>query len=217
MRASAPQHDARRPAVARIYPHASCVRRRFARAGRLTLDDVRCELNRAQDKMKPFFKEKKPVPEELTAEKVRCDARIAEISVEESALIEQRDAALGMIGNLVHDSVFVSDDEDLNPVVRTNGEFTSEDWMLSHIDLIQVSQPCGAPTRSRMGGRALRSSVLTVTTVTAPLRTRVSAVRFHSHVRVCRWREWLTRARALTSQAAADTSSRARACCSTRR
>jgi seryl-tRNA synthetase len=108
------------------------------RADRMTVDDCRSELNRCQDKMKVFYKEKKPVPPELTAEKNACDAKIAEMSVVEQSLIDERDKALGMIGNLVHESVHVSDNEDHNPVVRTNGEFTTEPWMLSHIDLIHV-------------------------------------------------------------------------------
>ena len=36
------------------------------------------------------------------------------------------------------DSVPIHDDEDQNPVIDTFGEFQSEDWMLSHYDLVQV-------------------------------------------------------------------------------
>ncbi|KAJ1626930.1 serine-tRNA synthetase, partial [Pavlovales sp. CCMP2436] len=93
---------------------------------RAQLDDARFELNRTQDKMKPFFKEKKPVPAELTAEKLACDEDIALIAGTEQELIEQRDKALGSIGNIVDDSVLVSKDEDENPIVRTHGEFSNE-------------------------------------------------------------------------------------------
>lgn len=138
----------------------------LARAGRNALDGLRFELNRAQDKMKPFYKEKKPVPPELTAEKVACDEKIASMATEEAALIEKRDKTLGMIGNLVHDSVFVSNNEDDNPVVRTHGEFASEDWMLPHIDLVQAS------THGRHAQRAQKRRAREHADALATCRTR---------------------------------------------
>ena len=42
-------------------------------------------------------------------------------------------------GNLVPDSVPVDDDEDHNPVVDTYGTFESEDYFLSHYDLVTMA------------------------------------------------------------------------------
>ena len=57
-------------------------------------------------------------------------------------------------GNLVPDSVPVDDDEDHNPVVDTFGTFESEDYFLSHYDLIQVSVRGREGGEERRGGRA---------------------------------------------------------------
>ena len=49
-----------------------------------------------------------------------------------------RDARPSLAGNLVPADVPVSDDEKNNAQVRKFGEFTREDWMLSHYDLAQA-------------------------------------------------------------------------------
>lgn len=65
-------------------------------------------------------------------------ASIAELEEREKAVAAERDAALLPIGNLVHDSVPVSDNEDNNAVVRQFGEPTREGARYNHVDLVQL-------------------------------------------------------------------------------
>jgi seryl-tRNA synthetase len=48
------------------------------------------------------------------------------------------DAKLDTIGNLIHDSVPVSNDEANNAVIRTVGERRMEDNLKSHVDLVEL-------------------------------------------------------------------------------
>ena len=60
---------------------------------------------------------------------------VAALELKLKELAALRDDTVGQIGNLVPDDVPVSDDEDNNAVVDTNGTFEREGWMLSHCDL----------------------------------------------------------------------------------
>jgi seryl-tRNA synthetase len=83
-------------------------------------------------------------------------ARIAELEAAEKEAGAARDAALLPIGNIVHDSVPVSDDEANNAVVREWGEQRREPGLLSHYDLVQmldiVNLESGTAVRAAGGG-----------------------------------------------------------------
>lgn len=105
------------------------------------------------------MKKKETPPEELITKKKGFEQEIADLEKKEAELIANRDATIGMIGelcvsrryfllcivvllfsgNLVPDSVPVDDDEDNNLVVDTYGACDTEDWMLSHYDLVQMA------------------------------------------------------------------------------
>eukprot|EP00878_Enallax_costatus_P021197 GHUV01022433.1.p1 GENE.GHUV01022433.1~~GHUV01022433.1.p1 ORF type:complete len:378 (+),score=120.60 GHUV01022433.1:551-1684(+) len=63
---------------------------------------------------------------------------IAELEATENQIIADRDAALVPIGNIVHDSVPVSDNEDNNAIVREFGEPRQEEKLYNHVDLVQL-------------------------------------------------------------------------------
>ena len=103
------------------------------------LDNAKKVLNQVQKKIGEFMKKKETPPPELMTEKQDAEAEITKLEAKEKELIEARDTTLVTIGNLVPDDVPVSDNEDNNRVEDTNGVFESEEWMLSHYDLIQLA------------------------------------------------------------------------------
>jgi seryl-tRNA synthetase len=60
----------------------------------------------------------------------------AEIKKKLNIAVQERDTLLRKIGNIVHDTVPVSDNEDDNSIVRTYGEIKNQENMLSHYDLM---------------------------------------------------------------------------------
>ena len=102
--------------------------------------------------MGEFFKKKETPPEELVAQKAAEEAKIKELEAKEKELESQRDATIGKIGNLVPDSVPVSDDEDNNKVEDTWGECNREDWMLSHYDLTQMCAIANTEQGAKVAG-----------------------------------------------------------------
>lgn len=90
------------------------------RRKRFELDGASKEINAAQKEVTLANKAKRDCAEQLTQLQGLRSAR-ERLEDEEKQLIEQRDLALKQIGNLVHDSVPVADDEAQNAVVRTWG------------------------------------------------------------------------------------------------
>ncbi len=86
-----------------------------------------------------FMKKKEAPPQEMLDAKKDAEHAIAQLVEKEKELGAKRDAALGKIGNLVPDSVPVSDDESNNLVVDKWGDFARDEWMLSHYDLVQMA------------------------------------------------------------------------------
>ncbi|KAL3906852.1 MAG: hypothetical protein SGPRY_010392, partial [Prymnesium sp.] len=129
------------------------------RKTRGALDIAKKNLNANQKEIGQFMKKKETPPEELITKKKGFEQEIADLEKKEAELIANRDATIGMIGelcvsrryfllcivvllfsgNLVPDSVPVDDDEDNNLVVDTYGACDTEDWMLSHYDLVQMA------------------------------------------------------------------------------
>eukprot|EP00201_Polytomella_parva_P013922 CAMPEP_0175051398 /NCGR_PEP_ID=MMETSP0052_2-20121109/7774_1 /TAXON_ID=51329 ORGANISM="Polytomella parva, Strain SAG 63-3" /NCGR_SAMPLE_ID=MMETSP0052_2 /ASSEMBLY_ACC=CAM_ASM_000194 /LENGTH=445 /DNA_ID=CAMNT_0016315671 /DNA_START=44 /DNA_END=1381 /DNA_ORIENTATION=- len=65
-------------------------------------------------------------------------AEIAQTEEKEKEVIKKRDALLVHLGNIVHDSVFVSQDETNNQIVRTFGTPRAEEKLHNHVDLIHL-------------------------------------------------------------------------------
>ena len=102
--------------------------------------------------MGEFFKKKEKPPEELVAQKAAEEEKIKDLEAKEKAVEDQRDQTIGKIGNLVPDSVPVSDDEANNKVEATHGECNREDWMLSHYDLTQMCAIADTEKGSKIAG-----------------------------------------------------------------
>ena len=66
-------------------------------------------------------KKAKEDADDLIAQSKTFDEKIKNAEAACEALISRRDELLKKIGNLVHDSVPVSDNEDLNAIVRVDG------------------------------------------------------------------------------------------------
>jgi seryl-tRNA synthetase len=98
-------------------------------------DNIRKEVNKVQDAIK-----KKKMAKEDTAELLKEKSRLEE----EKAAKEKEtadcktamEASLRLVGNLVHDSVPIDNNEDNNLVVRTWGTPRDEAGLLNHVDLV---------------------------------------------------------------------------------
>lgn len=64
------------------------------------------------------------------------EAQIKALEVDVVRLEEEVQSKLNTIGNIVHDSVKVSNNEDDNPVVRTWGEHVPQPKFLHHYDVL---------------------------------------------------------------------------------
>lgn len=80
-------------------------------------------------------KEKKDFAD-LKAKKEEMEAQIKALEVDVVRLEEEVQSKLNTIGNIVHDSVKVSNNEDDNPVVRTWGEHVPQPKFLHHYDVL---------------------------------------------------------------------------------
>ena len=101
---------------------------------------------------------KKKAGEDATneiAEVAAIKSAIAEAEEKEKLLADERDAILFEIGNLVHDSVPVSDDEDNNRVEKTYGdlfESTPERPLFNHVDLVAMLDIVNLESGSEVAG-----------------------------------------------------------------
>ena len=90
------------------------------RRKRFELDGASKEINAAQKEITAAKKEKRDCAEQVERLQGLKAAR-ERLEEEEEQLIAQRDTRLKQIGNIVHESVVVADDEDKNEVVRSWG------------------------------------------------------------------------------------------------
>ncbi|KAJ7297979.1 hypothetical protein O6H91_Y025000 [Diphasiastrum complanatum] len=84
---------------------------------------------------------KKKVAKEDASDLVNQKKDLLKLIIEKEVEVQEAKSAvdlrLKVIGNLVHDSVPVSNNEDNNMVIRTCGTKREEIWMKSHVDLVQ--------------------------------------------------------------------------------
>jgi len=109
------------------------------RKTRGVLDDAKKAKNKTQTAITEFHKKKEAPPADLLEKKKQQEDEIVALEAKEKELIAIRDATIGKIGNLVPNDVPVSNNEDDNLTVATNGEFVREDWMVSHYHLVQLA------------------------------------------------------------------------------
>ena len=105
------------------------------------LDDAKKAKGITQKGITEAMKKKETPAPELLAAKKEHEEKIAALEEKEKTLLASRQETIGLIGNLLPEdgSVPVDDDEDNNAVVDTWGAFETEDWMLSHYDLTQMT------------------------------------------------------------------------------
>eukprot|EP01098_Paradermamoeba_levis_P002860 TRINITY_DN1359_c0_g1_i3.p1 TRINITY_DN1359_c0_g1~~TRINITY_DN1359_c0_g1_i3.p1 ORF type:complete len:445 (+),score=189.03 TRINITY_DN1359_c0_g1_i3:123-1457(+) len=96
------------------------------------LNHRRAELNKIQEEITKKKKAKEPVPEELIATLKKKKAEIEKEDRLEKETKKLLDEKLFQIGNIVHSSVPVSDDEANNGIVRVWGEKKPKDPKLRH-------------------------------------------------------------------------------------
>jgi len=75
---------------------------------------------------------------ELMEKSKQLKQEMADLEEKEKEVIKARDAVLVTIGNLVHDSVVVSQDEANNAVVKEYGQKRMEEKLYNHVDLVSM-------------------------------------------------------------------------------
>ena len=106
---------------------------------REALNQTQKVRNKLNKDIGAFHKNKQTPPPELVAQKKEVEDEIQVLTEKEVQFIKERDQTIAKIGNIVHDSVPVFNDEEHNEQVDKWGEFNREDWMLSHYDLVQMA------------------------------------------------------------------------------
>jgi seryl-tRNA synthetase len=114
-------------------------------AARGRLDTLNMEFNKIVNQIKNIRLAKGDATE-LQEQSKAMKVGIKEAEEEEKALAAERDAAILPIGNLVHDTVPVHDDEENNVVVREIGSCRvpkvldggEKEKLYSHVDLVQL-------------------------------------------------------------------------------
>jgi len=104
---------------------------------RHNLDSINAEFNAINKQVGKLMKagqKEEAVP--LMAQAKEIDARKKALAEEEKEWEEKTNIALLKIGNIVHDSVPVSNDEANNAIVRTWGTKRMEENLPNHVDLI---------------------------------------------------------------------------------
>lgn len=93
------------------------------RKAQFNYESARKELNQTQKAVgERKKKDKTDACEDLIAVKTELENKIKTLEVESSQKKEQLEVTLKKIGNIVHDTVVVNNNEDFNGVVRTWGD-----------------------------------------------------------------------------------------------
>jgi len=103
-----------------------------------------------------FFKEKKF--EELTVKQIKAlkkhvEKIMAETKVEQSKSLLERTKTQCLIGNLVHESCVISDNEDNNGLVKKWGEPRTDKGLLNHVDIMEKLELMNCEAGSRVAGK----------------------------------------------------------------
>lgn len=107
------------------------------REARFVVDQTKKEFNKINKEIGLKFKAKEDATE-LQAQSKAVKAKVAEAEALEAQIAAERDAAIVPIGNIVHDSVPISDDEANNVIVKTWGNKREDEKLYNHVDLVQL-------------------------------------------------------------------------------
>jgi seryl-tRNA synthetase len=101
--------------------NSKCIRNQiFSLKACSQVDNLRAEFGKLNKEIAQKKKAKEDA-DDLIAQSKGYDEKIKNAEAACDALILRRDDILKKIGNLVHDSVPISDNEDLNAIVRADG------------------------------------------------------------------------------------------------
>lgn len=101
------------------------------------LEDLRKEFNRINKEVARLKIEGKDATEKIKSTE-DTKKSIAEKEVEVREALQQLNSRLEIIGNLVHDSVPISNDEANNAVIRSWGEKRTEPKLKNHVELVEL-------------------------------------------------------------------------------
>ncbi|KAJ3688061.1 hypothetical protein LUZ61_017225 [Rhynchospora tenuis] len=107
------------------------------RKGQFKLESLRNvfnEINREVGRLKSLKMDATEAINRANKNKKQTAEKEEEVQAAKAAL----DAKLDTIGNLIHDSVPISKDEENNAVIRTVGERRMEDNLKNHVDLVEM-------------------------------------------------------------------------------
>jgi len=110
-----------------------------ARKAKYQWEQLKAELGKVQKEIGMRAKEKKDFAD-LKSRKEQLEAEIKALDPEVVKLENDVQIKLSAIGNIVHDSVKVSNNEDENPVVKTWGDHTPQPKFLHHYDILSKLQ-----------------------------------------------------------------------------
>jgi len=107
------------------------------RNARYNLDQLKREFNALNKQIAELRKAKQDATE-LQEKSKQLKQGMADLEEQEKQIIKDRDAAIMVIGNVVHDSVPVDNDEANNAIVREFGTPRQEEKLYNHVDLVNM-------------------------------------------------------------------------------
>ncbi|CAM8903559.1 unnamed protein product [Rhodiola kirilowii] len=107
------------------------------RKAQYAVDQIRRELNQKAKDVSMLKREKKDANEIINEVGVIKESK-AKKEAEVEEIKARLDTKLNLIGNLVHDSVPIHNDEANNAVVRTWGEKREEEGLKNHVELVDL-------------------------------------------------------------------------------
>ncbi|CAM8900678.1 unnamed protein product [Rhodiola kirilowii] len=107
------------------------------RKAQYAVDQIRRELNQKAKDVSMLKREKKDANEIINEVGVIKESK-AKKEAEVEEIKARLDTKLNLIGNLVHDSVPIHNDEANNAVVRTWGEKCEEEGLKNHVELVDL-------------------------------------------------------------------------------
>lgn len=105
------------------------------RAGIKKLQDLRAKKNNLSLRINELKKEGRGIKSEVSAVK-KVSADIEKLEKQTDKLLEQRDEYRYRVGNILHESVPIAENETGNVIVRKWGKPRRESWMKAHADLV---------------------------------------------------------------------------------
>mmetsp|Transcript_29677 Transcript_29677/g.41781 ORF Transcript_29677/g.41781 Transcript_29677/m.41781 type:complete len:465 (-) Transcript_29677:3030-4424(-) len=107
------------------------------KSARYELDQANQKRNSLQDEIQKKRKANENT-DALVTEKKQVETRIEELKVEVEKLEKETQRLLGPVGNIVHASVPVSNNEDNNAILKTWGEFKTRPGLRHHHELLAM-------------------------------------------------------------------------------